>query len=160
MDVELREIRDFLAEHPPWASLPPRVLDELPGRLHVRYYRRGTTIIGLGTPNNSLFILRSGAVDIHRDGDDLVERADPGTSFGTSSVLSRRPSEYRIVAIEDSLVLVMPGEVFGHLLACLLYTSSRPPRLTSLLATTCRENHAGTAPPTSADPLNGRQNSA
>ena len=117
MDVELREIRDFLAEHPPWASLPPRVLDDLPGRLHVRYYRRGTTIIGLGTPNNSLFILRSGAVDIHRDGDDLVERADPGTSFGTSSVLSRRPSEYRIVAIEDSLVLVMPGEVFGHLLA-------------------------------------------
>ena len=117
MDVELREVRDFLAQHPPYSSLPERVLDELPGRLHVRYFRRGTTIVELGAPNNSLFILRSGAVDIHRAGNDLVERADPGTTFGTSSVLSRQPSGYRIVAIEDSLVLVMPGDVFHHLLA-------------------------------------------
>lgn len=116
MDVELREVRDFLAEHPPYSSLPAKVLDELPGRLHLRYYRRGTTIVELGAANNSLFILRSGAVDIYRAGKDLVERADPGTSFGTSSVRSRQPSKYRITAIEDSLVLVMPGDLFAQLL--------------------------------------------
>jgi CBS domain-containing protein len=117
MDVELREVRDFLAEHPPYSSLPAKVLDELPARLHLRYYRRGTTIVELGAANNSLFILRSGAVDIYRGGKDLVERADPGTSFGTSSVRSRQPSRYRIKAIEDSLVLVMPGELFAQLLS-------------------------------------------
>jgi CBS domain-containing protein len=117
MDVELREVRDFLAAHPPFSALPSKLLDELPGRLHVRYFRRGTTIIDLGAANNSLYLLRSGAVDIHRSGTELVERADPGTSFGTSSLLSRQPSEYRIVAIEDSLVLVMPGEVFADLAA-------------------------------------------
>jgi CBS domain-containing protein len=116
MDVELREVRDFLSEHPPYSALPAKVLDELPGRLHLRYFRRGTTIVELGAANNSLFILRSGAVDIYRAGKDLVERADPGTSFGTSSVLSRQPSAYRILAIEDSLVLVMPGDVFLQLL--------------------------------------------
>lgn len=116
MDVELREIRDFLSGHPPYSALPAKVLDELPGRLHLRYFRRGTTIVELGQANNSLFILRSGAVDIFRLGKDLVERADPGTTFGTSSVRSQLGSDYRIVAIEDSLVLVMPGEVFQQLL--------------------------------------------
>jgi CBS domain-containing protein len=116
MDVELREIRDFMAEHPPYNALPEKLLDELATRLHLRYFRRGTTIVELGKANSSLFILRSGAVDIYRDGKDLVERADPGTTFGTSSVLSQQPSKYRIVAIEDSLVLVMTGELFHYLL--------------------------------------------
>lgn len=116
MDVELREIRDFLSSHPPYNVLPDQLLDQLPGRMHLRYFRRGTTIVELNKPNNSLFILRSGAVDVYREGRDLVERADPGTSFGTSSVLSHTPSKYRIVAIEDSLVLVMPGDVFQYLL--------------------------------------------
>ena len=116
MDVELAEVRDFLAAHPPFAELPARVLDGLPSRLHVRYFRRGATVIELGAPNNSLFILRSGAVDIYRDGVELVERGEVGTCFGTSSVLNRQPSGYRIVAIEDALVLVMPGEVFHQLI--------------------------------------------
>ena len=117
MDVELREVRDFLAGFPPYGALPERVLDGLPARLNVRYFRRGSTIIEAGAANNSLFILRSGAVDILRPSGELVERADPGTTFGTSSVVSREPSGYRLVAIEDSLVLVMPGEVFRQLLA-------------------------------------------
>ena len=117
MDAEVREVRDFLAAHPPYNALPARVLDDLPSRLHVRYFRRGSVILELGQPNNSLFILRSGAVDIRRAGDELVERSESGTSFGTSSVLSRQPSQFRLVAIEDSLVLVMPGEVLFHLLA-------------------------------------------
>jgi len=116
MDVELREIHDFLSSHPPYSLLSPKVLDDLVGRLHLRYFRRGTTIIELGAANNSLYILRSGAIDIYRGGKDLVERADPGSSFGTSSVRSRQPSAYKIVAIEDSLVLVMPGDVFHRLL--------------------------------------------
>ncbi len=117
MDVELREVRDFLAEHPPYNALPARLLNDLPSRLHIRYFRRGSVVIELGQPNNSLYILRSGAVDVYRAGNELVERSDPGTSFGTSSVLSQQPSQFRIVAIEDSLVLVMPRDVFTHLLA-------------------------------------------
>lgn len=117
MDVELREIRDFLNSHPPYNTLPEKVLDDLPAQLHVRYFRRGSTIVELGAPNNSVFILRSGAVDIYRNGTDLVERADPGTSFGTSSARNRVRSQYRIIAIEDSLVLVMASELFNRLLA-------------------------------------------
>lgn len=117
MDVELREVRDFLAAHHPFDSLPAQVLDRLPSQMFVRYFRRGASIVGLGAANSSLFVLRSGAVDIHRNGVELVERAEPGASFGTSSALTRRPSRYAIVAIEDCLVLVLPGEAFHELIS-------------------------------------------
>lgn len=116
MDVELREVRDFLATHAPFAGLAPTLLDELPSRLQVRYFRRGTEIISLGQANHTLYVLRSGAVDIMDAEGVLVERADPGTCFGTSSVRNRTPSEFTITAIEDSLTLAMPGEIFHHLL--------------------------------------------
>lgn len=115
MDVELREVRDFLAEHEPWASLPPSVLDQLPSRLQVRYFRRGSIFLAAGQPNDSLFVMRSGAADIRDDSGVLVERTEPGGSFGASSVLSRSGSRYTITAVEDSLVLVLPGPLLHHL---------------------------------------------
>ncbi|GAA1388691.1 cyclic nucleotide-binding/CBS domain-containing protein [Luteococcus peritonei] len=115
MDVELREVRDFLAAHEPFATLPDRLLDELPTRLQMRYHRRGTRLMEVGKPNNVLHILRSGACDIVDSSGALVERTEPGGSFGASSLLSRAPSRYDITTIEDSLVLVMGSEVFHHL---------------------------------------------
>ncbi|MGO4956350.1 DUF294 nucleotidyltransferase-like domain-containing protein [Luteococcus sp. Sow4_B9] len=115
MDVELREVRDFLAEHEPFAALPATILDELPSRLQLRYHRRGTVLMEVGKPNNVLHILRSGAADIVDVSGALVERAEPGGGFGASSLLSKAPSRYTISTVEDSLVLVMGSEVFGHL---------------------------------------------
>ena len=36
MDVELAEVRDFLAQHPPFDALPEEVLDRLPARCSLR----------------------------------------------------------------------------------------------------------------------------
>ena len=69
----------------------------------------------VGQPNNQLHILRTGACDIVDAAGTLVERTEPGGSFGASSLLSRAPSRYDITTIEDSLVLVMGPEVFHHL---------------------------------------------
>lgn len=115
MDVELHEIRGFLAEHEPFSGLPPTILDELPARLQLRYYRRGTVLLQIGRSNDRLHILRSGAADILDASGSLVERTEPGGSFGASSLLSRTGSRYTITAVEDSLVLVMDGPLFGHL---------------------------------------------
>lgn len=61
-DVELSEIRDFLAGEHPFDDLPGTVLDGLPGKLRVEYFRRGTRIIEVGKDNHSLYVVRSGAV--------------------------------------------------------------------------------------------------
>lgn len=116
MDVELAEIRQFLAQHHPFDELPRQVLDELPKQLTARYYKRGSTLVTAGRPNAHMFILRSGAVDIQDAHGALVERAEPGTCFGMSSVIASGPSKYTMVANEDSLTLLMPAETFNHLI--------------------------------------------
>ncbi|ROR53922.1 CBS domain-containing protein [Luteococcus japonicus] len=115
MDVELAEVRAFLAAHEPFASLPASVLGQLPSRLQIRYHRRGTQLLTAGQPNNVLYIVRSGAVDIVDAAGALVERTEVGGSFGASSLLSRSGSLYTITTIEDTLLLVMGAEVFTHL---------------------------------------------
>ena len=112
MDTELVEIRDFLAQHAPFDALPAAVLRRLCSQLEVRYFRRGTLILGVGQETDVMYVLRSGAVDIRdRDG-DLVERAESGNSFGMSALLQGTASSYEFTAIEDSLVLAVPAPVF------------------------------------------------
>ncbi|MFT3875155.1 MAG: putative nucleotidyltransferase substrate binding domain-containing protein [Propioniciclava sp.] len=117
MDVELVEIRDFLAAHHPFDQLDPARLNELPAQLVARYYRRGTTIVEVGAHNEYLYILRSGSVDIVDAQGALTDRAGIGDSFGLSSVMTGGPSLFTLTAHEDSLLLLMPSAVFRQLMA-------------------------------------------
>lgn len=114
-DVELTEIRDFLAQHPPFDTLPPDVLDALPADLRIEYFRRGTYLIAIGRDNHHLYVLRSGAVDVHDDQGALVDRGEEGTCFGSITLVRGNPSTMDALAIEDSLVLVMREETFHEL---------------------------------------------
>ncbi|MFK5635035.1 MULTISPECIES: DUF294 nucleotidyltransferase-like domain-containing protein [unclassified Ornithinimicrobium] len=114
MDVELAEVRDFLAEHPPFDVLPPEVLAGLPARCSLRYARRGSTVLRAGQLNDRLFVVRSGAVDISDDG-QLVDRVGAGGSFGMSALIERAPTRYDVTAREDTLLLTLPREDFDEL---------------------------------------------
>jgi CBS domain-containing protein len=116
MDAELSAVRDFLASHAPYGALEPPALSSLLATMSTVYARRGTEVIGLGAGNDNAYVVRSGAVEIRDAEDDLVERAEEATTFGVSSVRNRAPSAYRMVAIEDSLLLTIPGDVFRGLL--------------------------------------------
>jgi len=114
--IEPAEIRDFLALHMPFDMLPPKELENLAGRLTARRYPQGTVIVPLGSEHNVVYILLAGAVDIFDGAGTLVDRDDPGSSFGLSSVLAGRPSVYQIVAHEDTECLLLPGEEFHRLM--------------------------------------------
>lgn len=116
MDAELSAVRDFLASHPPYEGLEPTALSSLVTTMSTVYARRGTEIIALGAGNDTAYVVRSGAVEIRDTEDGLVERAEEATTFGVSSVRNQAPSAYRMVAIEDSLLLTIPGDVFRRLL--------------------------------------------
>ncbi|MCT1460116.1 DUF294 nucleotidyltransferase-like domain-containing protein [Aestuariimicrobium sp. p3-SID1156] len=117
MDIEVREVRDFLATHAPWEYLPSPALDALASELAIRYYRRGTRLYGVGDPNNTVHIVRSGGVDLRDAQEQLVERLGPGGVFGASSVLTQTPSNLSTTAIEDSLVLIVPTPRFLQLVS-------------------------------------------
>lgn len=112
MSADVTEVADFLSGHAPFRELPRPLLQTLVRQLQVRYVRRGTRILSVGEANEVMFVLRSGAVDI-TDGDGgLVERSEPGTCFGMSTLVEAAPSRYDFTAIEDSLLLVLPAAAF------------------------------------------------
>ena len=117
MDIEVREVRDFLATHAPWDQLPRPRLDAAVSQSGLRYYRRGTLIYGVGDPNATVFIVRSGGVDLTDGNGSLVERLGPGGIFGVQSVLSQADSPLAVRAIEDTLVVVLPAESFLGLIS-------------------------------------------
>ena len=115
LDVELAEVRDFLAGHDPFSGLPAAVLTGLPGRMAVEYFRRGTELIGRGEENHHLYVLRSGACDVHDAQGTLVDRGGAGASFGSITLTQGNPSTFSVTAIEDSLALLLPEDDFHAL---------------------------------------------
>ena len=115
MEVELAEVRDFLARHAPFDALPGAVLARLPRRCTLRYARRGTVVLDAGDHGDGLYLVRSGAVEVRDETGDLVDRAGTGGAFGMSSLLEHRPTRYRCTAVEDTLLLVLEPGAFDEL---------------------------------------------
>ena len=115
MVAELVEVQEFLVAHAPFEALPESVLRGLPPRLTTRYYKRDTEIVAAGSHNDEMFVLRSGAVEVRDPHGGLVDRYDTGRCFGWAALLGDGVAPFTLTAIEDSLVLVMPGEVFREL---------------------------------------------
>ncbi|HEY5789560.1 MAG TPA: cyclic nucleotide-binding protein, partial [Gammaproteobacteria bacterium] len=65
MEVELLEIRDFLAAHHPFDQLPDQTLATLAGKITIRYFRRDEVLLEPGAEAEGLYMVRSGAVAVH-----------------------------------------------------------------------------------------------
>lgn len=115
VDVELAEIREFLARHAPFDGLPGEALAGLPRRCTLRYARRGSVVLDAGDRGDGLYVVRSGAVEVRDETGDLVDRAGTGGALGMSSLLEHRPTRYRCTAVEDTLLLILEPEAFEEL---------------------------------------------
>ena len=120
MSVEVEEVTGFLAGHEPFSHLPPADLAAISASMTMRYIRRGTTIITSGQRNDTLHVIRSGAVDVLDSDGGLLDRREPGLSFGYSTLVANpgvAESRYTTVAVEDSLVLELSRADFQHAIA-------------------------------------------
>ena len=115
MTVEIEELRDFLARHPPFDELPAAAVSALPQRLSMRYARRGTNVMAVGVDNHDVYVLRSGAIEIRDSGDALIERGAEGACFGSRTLAGGNPSRFTVTVIEDALLVVVPGAVWHEL---------------------------------------------
>ncbi|MGD9000405.1 MAG: putative nucleotidyltransferase substrate binding domain-containing protein [Granulosicoccaceae bacterium] len=107
MDIELQEIRDFLAGCSPFASLPGDVLDTLPRKLQIRYLRRGSTFPP-AEEGAAAWIIRQGAVELRDAQNNLVEKLAETAVYATACSLGNELPELHGTASEDCLVYVMP----------------------------------------------------
>ena len=103
MEVELIEIRDFLAAHPPFDCLPPEELEQLPRQLSVRYLRRGTPFPPTDSTQKFLYIVRKGAVEVRDAKDALFGKYAEGDIYSAECIVHGLEGTLKGVTVEDSL---------------------------------------------------------
>jgi CBS domain-containing protein len=117
MDSPLADVEGFLAQTPPFDGLAPPQLRRAAAAFEAVYRRSGTEVLRIGEANDTLWLVRRGAVETRDGAGNLVGRYGEGESFGLQSLLGARPVRFRAVLIEDSLLWCMPRTAFDDLRA-------------------------------------------
>jgi len=107
MEVELLEIRQFLAQRNPFIYLSDELLDELPQDIEIRYLRRGSAF---PPKDGSLYVVRSGAVEIYDGEEELCEKLAEGDIYSVPCQLVNLSQCDRGEAVEDSLLYLLNCE--------------------------------------------------
>ncbi|GAB4003415.1 putative nucleotidyltransferase substrate binding domain-containing protein [Nocardioides ultimimeridianus] len=100
----------FLGSHAPFTSAPAEVVRAAAEAAEVRRYARGELVLDAFTePNDQIWIVVEGRVDVWNDAHGLSSAADellgPGGLFGFSSMLTGRAIGPRVVAGSDAAVV-------------------------------------------------------
>ncbi|WP_251978534.1 putative nucleotidyltransferase substrate binding domain-containing protein [Salinicola avicenniae] len=112
MNVEQLDIRAHMAQFAPFDDLPDELLDRLVGSVEVRYFQAGSELLVKDQEIDSLWYIRSGAVEMYFRSGRLFNRLDEGDIFGYSDLLRNRRVRYPVNAIEDTLIYFVPADVF------------------------------------------------
>ncbi|MDX2286382.1 MAG: DUF294 nucleotidyltransferase-like domain-containing protein [Bacteroidia bacterium] len=111
---------DFLAAHPPFSLLPRHELEQLAGRIEIRFFGPGDVIFEEGgEPGQGFYVLNKGRVELHKyeDGElhlaDVCEVSDP---FGVRALLSDNPYIMTARVAEEALVYFIPRKPFAELM--------------------------------------------
>ena len=70
--------------------------------LPVRKYEAGENVLSAGSATGRLLILRTGAVEVIKDGVQLAKVSAPGAVFGELALLTDQPHTADVRAIEQS----------------------------------------------------------
>jgi len=104
MNIELQEIRSFLANNHPFDLLSEKTLSELPEKLQIRYFRRGSEIPDTGTLFDHLYLIRIGEVELNTADGELQARLGENDMFGYRSSHVGSRDKLKAFAMEDTLV--------------------------------------------------------
>ncbi|MDP8171404.1 DUF294 nucleotidyltransferase-like domain-containing protein [Pasteurella skyensis] len=112
MEIELLDVKNFLIQSAPFDELPEEAVDELVHNIEIRYFRANTPILTYGEDINSLYVIRSGVVEIYRRSGQLYNRISEGHIFGQMGLFMSNKVRFPVKAIEDTLTYCIPCEMF------------------------------------------------
>lgn len=113
MDIELDEIRDYIAALPPFNQLPTTALDLLVSEITIRYLRRDTKVPESPDLTRHLYLVRKGALTLLDQQGKLREKLGEGDCFIPSCGRGDKGIEGRTE--EDSLLYLVPCSVLDRL---------------------------------------------
>ncbi|WP_035235367.1 DUF294 nucleotidyltransferase-like domain-containing protein [Desulfobacter vibrioformis] len=104
MNIELQEIRSFLANNHPFGLLSEKTLSDLPEKLQIRYFRKGSEIPDTGTLFDHFYLIRTGKVELNTANGELQARLGENDMFGYRSSHVGSRDKLKAFAMEDTLV--------------------------------------------------------
>lgn len=107
MDIELVEIRDFLASHPPFDQLPEEALEKLPKAMNIRYFRRGSHFPPTDADQSYLYVVRQGAVEMRDAEGELVSKLGEGDMCTFPCQEDSPDAPFAGTTVEDTLVYLL-----------------------------------------------------
>lgn len=117
MEIEQLAIRDFLGQCAPLDLINEETLDKLSMSIEIRYIRSGNPVMQRGETNNEVFLIRSGAIEVHTAEQKLYGRFSEGDWVGHRTVLRDGSVTMNVDTIEDTLFYCFPADIFRQLLA-------------------------------------------
>ena len=104
MEVELVEIRDFISAHHPFDLLTIDLLNQLTEMMQARYLRRGDKFPPRDNQAFYLYMIRSGAIELHDADDQFLGRLGEGDLYTAQCHLTGTDYRSNHRALEDSLI--------------------------------------------------------
>jgi CRP-like cAMP-binding protein len=110
------EIADFLATVPLLSQIPAEELQRFAEVTRDKQYPKGSVILFEDDPGDSLYIVREGRVKVVLVGEDgrevILGVLGVGEHFGELSLIDDQPRSAHVIAMEDSLLLVLRRDDF------------------------------------------------
>ncbi len=147
MEIEQLEIRDFLDQCAPLDKLDEKTLDQIVDNLEISYYRRDAEILKASDTNDRLFLIRTGAVEIFDQHGNRYSHLEAGDWFGYRSLLHGGKVTMQAKATEDSLLYLIPSELFLSLFEKeeaikRFFSHRKPDRLRNAIEEMRKKHHA------------------
>jgi len=103
MEIELKEIRDFIGSIPPFDRLPITLVEQLTHETAIRYFRRGSPLPPNKETENKLYIIRKGAISLLSAQRKLLGKLSEG-DICTVFCIKVDHEKFEIDVEEDTLV--------------------------------------------------------
>ncbi len=107
--------RAYLSTHHPFDQLPAEVLTSLAGSVAARRFPAGHAILEAGAPNDTLFLIYTGAVEVVSGDGALIAKLGEGDLFGHQSLLGGGVSEDSFRALEDTACYCLDKQQFHEI---------------------------------------------
>jgi CRP-like cAMP-binding protein len=127
--------REQVAEMALFRDLSPAELDLLLVRLAPERAQAGEAVIRQGDPGTRFFVIRSGQVEVVRDG-TVLAHLGPGEAFGEIALLLDMPRTASVIATQPTQLLALDADDFRDLLAGYLGRAAELARLSHLRLST------------------------
>ena len=120
MEIELKEIRDFIAHIPPLDRLPLTTIDTLTENIAISYIRRKSAFPPTNISEQRLYLIRKGALSHFSADDILLEKLGEGDLYTNSCFNSKQQepnNQSKIAVDEDTLLYTIPCDLFKEIVS-------------------------------------------